>query len=95
MSDAETHEQFREVLAAEALHPSSGAEGEAVRVHIANCESCAAELAAYRDAAAHLAFLAPLQAMPPSREQLVRERLLARATGLGGAADPGREIARE
>ena len=81
MTPNPTHEQLRELLAAEALHPSSGTEGEAVRAHVAECESCAAELAAYRGAAAHLAFLAPREAMPPSREQQVRERLLARATG--------------
>lgn len=76
-----THEQLREMLAAEVLDPSSGAGGEAVRAHVAECESCAAELAAYRDATAPLAFLAPWMAMPPSRSQRVRERLLARATG--------------
>lgn len=84
MTPNPTHEQLREMLAAEALHPSSGTEGEAVRAHVAECESCAAELAANRSAAAHLAFLAPREAMPPSREQRVRERLLARATTAPG-----------
>ena len=84
MTPSRTHDQLREMLAAEALDQSSGTEGEAVHAHVAECESCAAELAAIRRAAAHLAFLAPREAMSPSREQRVRERLLARATTAHG-----------
>lgn len=79
MTSGHTHAALREMLAAEALHPSAGADGDAIRAHVTGCESCAATLARYRDAAAQLAFLAPREPMQAARAQRVRERLLARA----------------
>lgn len=79
MTNDFTHEQLREMLASEALSASIGADGDALRAHVAECQACAAELAGYRDAAAQLAFVTPLEPMAGSREQHVRERLLSRA----------------
>jgi len=93
MSNDFTHDQLREMLATEALHPSSGAEGEAVRMHVAGCDACAAELAGYRDAAAQLAFLAPAEPMPAARERRVRDRLLTRAGAGREGVRPGRPAA--
>jgi anti-sigma-K factor RskA len=87
MSHDFTHDQLRAMLASEALHSEGGAEGEAVRAHVAACQACAAELEGYREATAQLAFLAPSEPMSAAREQRVRERLLSRA---GAARDTDR-----
>jgi hypothetical protein len=86
MSHDLTHDQLQALLASEALHPERGTVGEVLRAHVAECQACTAELAGYREAAAQLAFLAPSEPMPASREQGVRQRLLSRA-GAGREAD--------
>ena len=73
------HEEARELLADFALGLLENGEAEAVRIHLADCETCTAELQTYSDAADALA-LAPEPAELPAGAQAriaagARERL--------------------
>jgi anti-sigma-K factor RskA len=84
MSPAMTHDEVRAALAAEALGALDGPEAAEVRAHLETCEACRRELAAYRDAAASLAYAAPPAPLDAERSSRLRARLVARA-----AADRG------
>ncbi len=68
------HEVFEEELAAYALGALPPDEAAAVAAHLAGCSICRETVARYREAAAALAYVAPLQP-PPSH---LRARLMAR-----------------
>lgn len=68
------HEVFEEELAAYALGALPPEEAAAVAAHLAGCPVCREIVARYREAAAALAYVAPLQPPPPR----LRARLMAR-----------------
>jgi anti-sigma-K factor RskA len=78
MSSAMTHEEVRELLAAQAMELLDGDERTAVLAHIASCPECTAELESLRGAAAELALVAPARSFDARRCNSVRSRLLAR-----------------
>lgn len=79
MDRTQPHDGVREALAVEALDALSGPEREALLVHVAECETCACELAELREAAGALAYAAPPALPERARSEWLRARLLARA----------------
>lgn len=67
-----THEEYKELLAGYALGALEAAEARALEDHLATCETCRAELPAWLDTAAVLAYAAPLTTPTPA----LRSRLL-------------------
>lgn len=75
------HEEYKEMLALEALGTLEEQDALALRTHLATCAECQAELAQLRDAAAALAYtVAPVQ--PPVE---LRALILERVNVRGGA----------
>ncbi|MGI8565700.1 MAG: anti-sigma factor domain-containing protein [Pyrinomonadaceae bacterium] len=87
------HEEYKELLALEALGALDANERETLSAHLATCAECAAELRESRDAAAMLAYtIAPV--MPSAN---LRARVLeAVRVGAGGSTigEPPREATR-
>lgn len=54
------HEDYKEMIAAHALHSLDGAEARELESHLATCAECRAEFAAWQDTASLLAYAAPL-----------------------------------
>src|SRR5918999_629987 len=81
MSSAMTHEEVRELLAAQAMELLDGDERTAVLAHIASCPECTAELESLRGAAAELALVAPARSLAAGRCNSVRSRFLGRGGG--------------
>ncbi|HEY0376034.1 MAG TPA: anti-sigma factor [Pyrinomonadaceae bacterium] len=78
------HEEYKEMLAAQALDALEPAEARELAEHLAACDECGAELAAWQDTASSLTYAAPLA--EPSSD--LRSRILAgvRADGARGLA---------
>ena len=75
------HQEYKEMLALEALGALEEQDARALRTHLATCAECQAELAELRDAAATLAYtVAPVQ--PPDE---LRALILERINVRGGA----------
>ncbi|HEX8707848.1 MAG TPA: anti-sigma factor [Pyrinomonadaceae bacterium] len=67
------HEEYKEMLAAQALGALDGAEARALEAHLEGCDECRAELQEWRQTASVLAYCPP--AVEPSKG--VRARILA------------------
>jgi anti-sigma-K factor RskA len=74
-----THDEIRELLAAQAMELLDSEERTSVLAHIASCAECTAELESLRGAAAELALAAPARTFEARRCNSVRSRLLARS----------------
>ncbi len=91
MKDAEKivrrHEEYKEMLTAQALDALEPAEARELAEHLASCAECRAELALWQDTASTLAYAAPLAS--PSAD--LRARILAdiRADGAKPLAQNG------
>lgn len=66
------HEDYKEMIAAHALHSLDAAEARELESHLATCAECRAELDAWQDVSASLVYAAPLA--EPSAE--LRSRIL-------------------
>jgi anti-sigma-K factor RskA len=71
---------FRELLPGYALGSLSPEEAEAVRVHLAHCRDCRAELAKYQDVTGSLGLAAAEHEPPPDLEARLLERIASEAT---------------
>jgi hypothetical protein len=76
-----THDQASELLEALALDALDAIERDAVLAHVAWCTECREELKAFRAAASHLAYAAPVPhgGLTSARRDRIRARLAARA----------------
>lgn len=81
------HEDYRELIALEALDALEGGagDGRALEAHLAECADCRAELRDLRDAAAALAYSAPTQTPAPE----LRARILSAVISQTQDARPG------
>ncbi|HVX39785.1 MAG TPA: anti-sigma factor [Gemmatimonadaceae bacterium] len=77
MSRALSHDEAFAALDAAALDALAPSEREAVMAHVADCVTCAAELASLRESASLLAFAAPMADASGGRER-IKSRLMAR-----------------
>jgi anti-sigma factor RsiW len=84
------HEEYKDMLAAQALNALEAAELRDLEAHLQSCAECRSQLAEWEDAAAGLAF-ASLEARPLEPSRHLRGRILeavrADATGRAPQAD--------
>ena len=86
MSDGMTHEQAIEELEGLALDALDAYERDAVLAHVAECDTCRAELMLLQQATAYLASAVAPVPMSAAQRGRLRERLLARAVADRGDA---------
>lgn len=80
------HEDYKEMLAAQALNALDAADTPALKTHLQNCSECRSQLREWEDTAAGLAFAAQEgKALEPSRE--LRNRILEAARNDAAVVD--------